>query len=177
MVGRPGQAYQRMVELQEKLRDKIPAQITGYKLFLSIFFNNLRVSFFAILLGLIPFLFLPILGVLRNGFICGVVTAMASLNGWNVASYVVRYLAPHGIFELPAMLYSVSMGIFLSLQITKKILLIGPKNHGEGSLFYQEESPEEPVFNIVLSVFRSWISVVVPLLLVGALVEVFITWA
>ncbi len=76
------------------------------------------------------------------------------------------------------MLYSISMGIFLSLQITKKVLNIGPGNLGKGSFFYQEETQEtqeESVFTMMARVFRSWICVVVPLLLIGALVEAFIT--
>ena len=176
LMSRPDQGYQRIVELQKVLREIIPEHITGYKLFLAIFLNNLRASFVSILLGLIPFLFLPILGVLRNGFILGAVTVMASLMGWKVASYVMLcYIAPHGIFELPAMLYSISMGVFLSLQITKKILNIGPGSLGKGSLFDQEETQEESVFAMIAHVFRSWISVVVPLLPIGALVEAFIT--
>lgn len=121
LMNRPDHTYKTIVELQERLLGKIPIHATGFKLFLSIFMNNLRVSFFSIMLGLIPFLFLPVFGVIRNGFILGAVTVMASQMGWKVASYLILcYIAPHGIFELPAMLYSVSMGIFLSLHITKK---------------------------------------------------------
>ena len=67
------------------------------------------------------------------------------------------------------MLYSVSMGVLLSLHITKKILLVGPKT--------QEEKHEENVFNMIIRIFRSWIGIVIPLLLMGALVETFLAGA
>jgi stage II sporulation protein M len=174
LVSHPDKAFERIAELQRHLLGMIPPGATGYKLFSAIFFNNLRASFFAIVLGMIPFLFLPILGVFRNGLYMGAVTAMTHLKGLSVFSFFLIYIAPHGVFELPAMLYSVCMGIYLSLNITKKFLAIGPSGPGELSLLDQEKKKEESVFNAAKGIVRTWIGVVIPLLLVAAVIETFL---
>ncbi len=174
LVSHPDQAQKRIAELQRHLLGMIPPGATGFRLFSAIFFNNLRASFFAIVLGMIPFLFLPILGVFRNGIYMGAVTAMTHLRGFNVFSFFLIYIAPHGVFELPAMFYSICMGIYLSLNITMKLLAIGPGRSGELSLLDQEKKREESVFNAAKGIVRTWIGVVIPLLLVAAVIEAFL---
>jgi stage II sporulation protein M len=174
MVSHPDQAQKRITELQRYMLGMIPPGATGYRLFSAIFFNNLRASFFAIILGMIPFLFLPFLGVFRNGIYMGAVTAMTHLKGFSVFSTFLIYIAPHGIFELPALFYSVCMGFYLSLTITKKLLAIGPSSPGELFLLEQEKKKKESVFDTVRGIVRTWIGVVIPLLLIAALIEAFL---
>ncbi len=174
LVSHPDQGQKRIAELQRHLLGMIPTGATGYRLFSAIFFNNLRASFFAIVLGMIPFLFLPILGVFRNGIYMGAVTAMTHLKGLSVFSLFLIYIAPHGVFELPAMFLSVCMGIYLSLSITKKFIAIGPQCPGEISLLDREKKKEESVFNAAKEIVRTWIGVVIPLLLVAAVIEAFL---
>ncbi len=174
LVSHPDKAYERIAELQRYLMEMILPGTTGWGLFLAIFLNNLRASFFAIFLGMIPFLFLPILGVFRNGIYMGAVTAMTHLKGFSLFSFFLIYIAPHGIFEFPAMFYSVCMGVYLSLQITKKMLAVGPISPGELSLFDHERKNEESVFDSVKGIVRTWIGVVIPLLLIAALIEAFL---
>ncbi len=174
LVSHPDQAQKRIAELQRHLLGMIPPGATGYRLFSAIFFNNLRASFFAIVLGMIPFLFLPILGVFQNGIYMGAVSAMTHLKGLNVISSFLVYIAPHGIFEFPAIFLSVCMGIYISLNITKKFLAIGQRDPGELSLLDREKEKEETVFNVVKEIVRTWIGVVIPLLLVAAVIEAFL---
>lgn len=177
LVSHPDRAQKRIAELQRLLLGRIPPGATGYRLFLAIFFNNLRASFFAIILGMIPFLFLPVLGVFQNGIYMGAVSAMTHLKGLNVISSFLVYIAPHGIFEFPAIFYSVCMGIYLSLNITKKFLMIGSRGPGELSLLNQEKKEEKSVFNAAKGIVRAWIGVVIPLLLVAAVIEAFLASA
>ena len=99
---------------------------------------------------------------------------MTHLKGFSVFSTFLIYIAPHGIFELPALFYSVCMGFYLSLTITKKLLAIGPSSPGELFLLEQEKKKKESVFDTVRGIVRTWIGVVIPLLLIAALIEAFL---
>jgi stage II sporulation protein M len=176
LVKNPDQVQKIITELQKKLLERIPLHTTGIRLFLAIFLNNLRISFFSILFGLIPFLFLPILGIFRNAIFMGAVTAVSHLKGMKVYEVLLLYIMPHGIFELPAIIYSVSLGIFLSFHISKRILL----GHSRiQSLDARDKNDEESMFALLKRAFMTWIGVIVPLLFLGAIVEAFIiiSWA
>lgn len=174
-VNHPDQAKKKAVDLFKRLSKTIPPQVIGFERLLLIFLNNLRVSLFGILFGLIPFLFLPLLGVFANGVSMGVVTSISYLKGFNVLFVLLLGLVPHGIFEIPAMLYSWSLGVYLILQISKKILhavsmepvyLFSKNNLGR---------KYEKLFPLFIRIFRTWIGVILPLLLVAAMIETFVT--
>lgn len=129
-------------------------------------------SAFAILFGFIPFLFLPILSPLLNGSSMGIITSILYIKKLKVLPNLLLGVAPHGIFELPAIFYANSLSIFLSLQVTKKILY---QNHGEDFLHGTIEKKTEPLFPLFKRILKTWLSVIVPLLFVAAVIETFVT--
>jgi len=89
---------------------------TTFELISFIFFNNLKASFMAIILGIILGIF-PLITGIANGYVLGFVSReTASKEGlavmWN--------LLPHGIFELPAIMLSIGIGLKIGTSVFRK---------------------------------------------------------
>lgn len=155
----PEQAQSVFAKLAEILRRKIPLQ-SGFKQTIAIFINNSMGSFLALFLGLIPFLFLPALSIISNGTAMGIVSAVSTTQGLNPFKVFIS-IAPHGVLELPALFYAAGLGIYISREIIKH-------------LFFPE-SVKESFTSLLKQIFTTFITVVLPLLLIAALIESFIT--
>lgn len=82
-------------------------------LFVFITANNLQVSFIGMILGIL-FGIIPAITLIVNGYVLGFVINRA------IASegiFIIWRLFPHGIFELPAVLISISLGIRLGIDL------------------------------------------------------------
>jgi len=161
LVKNPEQAQKKLADLAKNLLKKIPLHASGFKLCFAIFVNNSKVSLLSILFGLIPFIFLPILSATANGFSVGVISSASYIKGFDFGFFLIA-LGPHGAFELPAILYAVSIGVYLSFQVSKRILF-GPDNS------------DEPFLLLLKRIFKTWVGVIIPLLLVAAIIEAFVT--
>lgn len=118
-------------------------ELIGY-----IFFNNLKVSFFGLFLGVFLGAF-PIMASLANGYLLGFVGVRAvSVEG----IFVLWKLLPHGVFELPAIFISLGLGLKFGTFIFKKRKL---------------ETFKDYFFNSV----RVFFFVIFPLLVVAAIIE------
>ncbi|MDO8691700.1 MAG: stage II sporulation protein M [Dehalococcoidia bacterium] len=89
------------------------------QIMLLIFVNNalkaLAVVVLGYTLGLVPFLFLVV-----NGMLIGLVVGdLASTAG---PEMVIRALAPHGVLEVPALLLATSLGFRVALAVWKRLL-------------------------------------------------------
>lgn len=116
-----------------------------------IFSNNIYVSFLSIVLGVLFGIF-PLLTSLSNGFIIGYVANKAvSIEG----ILTLWKLLPHGIFELPAVI--ISLGIGLRLGLT---LIFNNK-------YLRKES---------LSALLVFTLIVTPLLILAAVIEGFLVF-
>lgn len=122
---------------------------------LGIFLNNAFVSLLFLVLGLVLGIF-PVLLIAFNGYIVGVISHIAAQE--RGLAFIVLALLPHGIIELPMVFLSAGIGLRLGHQVFAA--LIGrhteiKKEFKEGMRFY-----------------LSWI---LPLLFLAAIVETFIT--
>jgi stage II sporulation protein M len=128
---------------------------------LPLFLNNLQASVLGVLVGLIPFLFLPLLGIFSNAAVLGLVFSSYQLTSalplWKI---VVLGILPHGIFELTAVFLCYSMGICICWNLTKKI--IGQRNR-------------ENMKDLLQNCLRTVVLIVLPLLVIAAVIETFIT--
>ena len=156
-------------------------------LVLTLFWHNARASAVAVAAGLVPFLCLPILDPFVNGAVLGLLVSIAKHQGLDVPRLVATQILPHGVFELAAVLYATSLGLYLSAEMGKKARAAWRARTGTGtgtctlgtcppsdpcSPFGSEPAaPECPVRNVV----RSFVLVVLPLLLAAALVEGLVT--
>jgi stage II sporulation protein M len=128
---------------------------------LKIFYVNLRSTFLFTLLGFIPFLVGTVLFFGMFPLLLGVTLASLITKGFDFFTFF-KFTAPHGVFELTAVFYGVSLGAYLSLEITKK-------------LFSRYRQKTLPFWELTKPVFKSYPLIIIPLLALAALVEAFIT--
>lgn len=122
---------------------------------LALFGNNLRAMVLSTLYGFIPFLYLPALSMGVNAILLGMVAS--SVNGqWLLLA---TGILPHGIFELPALCLSLAAGLCLCQNINRYIR----KN---------EKGLMKP---LLLNILRVTGLVVIPLLVVAAIMESYVT--
>jgi stage II sporulation protein M len=168
-VSHPETAQKAFSQLAEILAQKINLEARGWELFTQILLNNLRAGVLFLLFGLIPFLFLPVIGIAANGLQMGLVSSVSMIQGKAVGRIFLFGILPHGIIEIPAILMAGSLGLYLSIQVLKKIFRPRQIN-----LFRpQQDSP--PFRQILKRTVLAWAAVVFPLLIAAAMIEAFLT--
>lgn len=120
--------------------------------------NNLRAAVFSVLYGFIPFIYLTALAVGMNALILGVLAAYYVSNGTSLLIYFAGIL-PHGVFELSALLITFALGLLLCRRITQ----------------YVRKNTKGMMKPLLCNIARSFVMHVVPLLVVAAAVETYIT--
>lgn len=185
----PEQEKRALAYLMKALKD-IPLGAPPLDLALTIFYHNARASAMAVAAGIIPFACLPALDPLANGAALGLLASVSKHQGLNVPLLFLRSVAPHGIIEIPAVLYATSAGIYLSVSFAKRVLAKFGKKKDDRAMA-PSASPGGPDSGSFLesypqksgpdtegaggNVVRSFMIVVLPLLLVAAFIEAFIT--
>jgi stage II sporulation protein M len=124
-----------------------------------ILWNNLKVVFFSMILGIffgIPSLFIAYL----NGMLIGIVGGMSAEQGISMSQFFLGII-PHGIFEIPAFLLAAAIGVRIGLLI---LPVLHPRRMTLVELL-------KPVFiHIVMA-----LKITIPLLLIAAIIEVTLT--
>jgi stage II sporulation protein M len=123
---------------------------------LTIFLNNSLKTLAVLVLGMLGGI-LPLVFLLGNGFVLGIVFHV-SAQSRGLPAFVVAIL-PHGLFELPAVLLGTSIGLMLGVRAIKRTF-------GRG---------EEKITGELARGLRFFLVVIVPLLLLAAFIETFIT--
>lgn len=113
-----------------------------------IFTNNLKASFMAMILGIGAGLF-PIAAGIVNGYILGFVSREVVKSE---GPLILWQLLPHGIFEIPAILISIGIGIKLGTDIFKK-------------------NAKEITKNNLIESLRFFLLIILPLLLIAGIIE------
>lgn len=116
---RPGQE-ERALALVVKALEDISLEAPPLTLALTLFYHNARASAVAVGAGLVPFLFLPILDPLVNGGVLGLLASVSKHQGLDVPRLFLTKVLPHGVFELTAVLYATSLGMYLSAEMGKR---------------------------------------------------------
>jgi stage II sporulation protein M len=183
---RPDQEQKALEFVVRALKD-IPLGGSPLVLALTLFYHNARASAIAVAAGAIPFLYLPILDPVLNGGVLGLLASVGKHHGLDVPRLIVTQILPHGVFELTAVLYTTSLGLYLSEMMGKKALAAwnrrrslrsGQTPSAPGPENFLETYPERPgadAGSVVRDIFRSFVLVVLPLLLIAALIEGLIT--
>lgn len=109
-----------LANLAEKLASRPASYRAAY-----IFFNNLRASCLIALGGLILG-FLPPMTLFANGLLIGLLGAELTSRGAVSSLEFVLLLAPHGLFELPAIWLAAMIGLRLGKEVWSAVL------NGEG---------------------------------------------
>ncbi|PSL44491.1 stage II sporulation protein M [Salsuginibacillus halophilus] len=130
-------------------------------LFWIILLNNLRVSLFVILFGFIPMLVLPALSPVVTASTVSILLAFVNLNGENPWPLFMQGIVPHGIVEMAGLILASAIGIFLSYSVILKLF-----SPNRGNI---------PLGRIIGQTFRSYALIVVPLIVIAAVIEGFVT--
>lgn len=126
---------------------------------IKLFFNNFLASVFSTALGAIPFVFLPVLPLITNAALMGALSAVIDSMGYNVFSLIMAAVVPHGIFELPALIISLALGLVICREITATLL----------------RHKNRPLTVLFTETVRVLVLAVVPLLAIAAFIETYIT--
>lgn len=155
-----------LVNLHSGLANQLEKSVMGFagmfrglsKLQLAgaIFLNNSVKSAMAIFLGTLLGI-LPVIFLLINGAALGAIVYV-SLGSRGVWLSTMAIL-PHGIIELPAVLLATSIGLLLGGQVLKRLA----------------RRPLPPLRNELASAARFLFKVIVPMLLIAALIEAYLT--
>ncbi|ANY74248.1 hypothetical protein BBD41_17555 [Paenibacillus ihbetae] len=134
-----------------------------WSFFVFIFLNNsiksVLVMLSGILLGVIPFIFLVV-----NGMVIGFLLKIVQGSGESLFDLIVKGLLPHGIIEIPVIVIACGYGLAFGGLVFRSMLASGEKRRGVG--------PEWRAFWRKLGTASLW---VVVLLLIAAIIESTIT--
>lgn len=132
-------------------------ELSPIQLTFTIFFINMRTSFFIMMLGAIFGLF-PFLSLLANGMLVGLLYARLIFEGGSSLVFLMGIL-PHGVIEIPAIMIAASQGLR-----TGKEFIVPP----------QGKTRPEALRNNIIKGLKLF-AVLLPLLLVAAFIEVYIS--
>ncbi len=140
-----------VVEVIEKFLQNLlekTAHLNMWQMIVFILDNNLKSSFFSMLAGFFFGVF-PILAAFANGYILGFV-AEKSVQVHGI--WVLLRLVPHGIFELPAAILALALGIRL------------------GFFWFSKDIKKEFLKRLQESL-RVFLFIILPLLVIAAIIE------
>ena len=125
---------------------------------LPLLYNNLRAAVFTIAYGFMPFIYLPALSLGINSLLLGFFAAYYYSNGMSMLYYFAAII-PHGIFELPALVLSIALGLYLCYTVNEYI------RHNTKGL----------VKEALIDIARVYVLRAAPLFIVASLAESYVT--
>lgn len=144
-------------QISEIFQSKDVFNSDGTLSFGGIFLNNLQAGFLISILGIIPFIFLPVFYVVLNSSLVGALLAIVgNFTEESVLMILVKYILPHGIFEIPALIIEGAMGIKLCAFLCRKIF---------------GKAKEESFLVHIKGFVGIFVYYIIPLLLVAAFIE------
>lgn len=146
-------------EISKLFAEKNMFDKSGFDLFVSIFVNNIWAGGMVILLGFIPFLFIPNFSFISNVMVLGVMGAVFQINGIGLLPFFAGIL-PHGVLEIPALILGTVLGIHICQKLTKVIFRRGASGEFKQAFF------------AALRIFLLWM---VPLFAFASGIETFLT--
>lgn len=121
-----------------------------------IIFNNMNSSFIALFFGIF-FGVVPLIITIINGYVLGfVANKVVALEG----ILILWKLFPHGIFELPAVLISIALGLRLGMFL----------------FIYRGRNKKKEFWRWLKDSLRVFVFIVIPLLVIAGIVEGILIW-
>ncbi|WMJ85035.1 stage II sporulation protein M [Oscillospiraceae bacterium LTW-04] len=156
----PTKMEQQIMQLSEMFNEKDVINESGQLSVMGLFFNNFIASGMAVVTGVVPFIFVPLAALALNAVLVGIISAIMGTAGIGGPFELVVSIAPHGVFEIPALLISAAMGIALCLDISARVL-------------YKKR--DMSFLTLLAELARISVLVIVPLLAVAAVLEAYLT--
>jgi len=125
---------------------------SGGVLFLLILLNNIIATILIVSLGVV-FGILPVIGVVSNGFLLGVLWRQgAEISGYGQAA--LRVL-PHGLFEIPALLLASAYGLWIGMAAIQRA----------------RDRRDHDIRGMIKHALQRYAAIVIPLLVIAAAIE------
>ncbi len=125
---------------------------------IALFFNNSRSMASAILFGFIPYIYFSAVSLGTNAMLVGLFAAVYVNEGKSLLTYLCGIL-PHGIFEIPALIFALSCGFYLCETVTD----------------YFRSREKGLVKQAITDILPVYLCIILPLLLLAAVVEAYLT--
>ena len=120
--------------------------------------NNWKAMLLSAAYGFIPFLFLPVISLLTNGALIGMLGTLYAASG--AVPMFLAGILPHGIFELPALVLSIACGVYLCRNMCRM----------------STGSPKRvPLLALLEDILRVLLLIVMPLTVAAAFTECYVT--
>lgn len=123
--------------------------------------NNLFIGLMIILCGFIPVYGLPFIYGLLSFASVGIVAGYGVIMNHNVLQTMVVAFLPHAVIEIIPILYSVAIGMYINKNMFYKV-------------FHRKKNSEK-FKGMLRQGITSYIVIIIPLFILAALVEAFIT--
>jgi stage II sporulation protein M len=147
--------------IAEQTLDGNKEELTSGQKFFSILINNLVIGGMIILCGFIPMYGLPFLIGLLSFAAVGIIAGYGFIMGHNVIQTLFIAFVPHAVIEIIPILYSVAIGMYVNKNMVNKV-------------FFRKKKSEK-FKGMLRQGITSYIMIIIPLFLLAALVEAFIT--
>jgi len=125
---------------------------------LPLLWNNLRAALATIAYGFIPFIYLPALSLGINSLLLGFFAAFYYSNGMSMLYYFAAIL-PHGIFELPALVIAIALGLHLCRTVNN----------------YIRYNTKGLIKDAIMDIVRVYLLRAAPLFILASVVESYVT--
>lgn len=155
----PEQAAQTMSSFMEQIEQSGVVTSEGEMSVFALLMNNWRAMLISAAYGVIPFLFLPVVSLVANGVLLGMLAALFVSQGASLLAFLAGIL-PHGIFEIPALVFSIACGIHLCRNMCHLVT---------------SRPDRTPMPAVLEDLLRVLVMVVAPLTVAAAFVECYVT--
>lgn len=155
----PEQAAQTMNSFMEQVEQSGVVTSEGEMSVFALLMNNWRAMLISAAYGFIPFLFLPVVSLVSNGVLLGMLAALFVSQGASLLAFLAGIL-PHGIFEIPALVFSIACGIHLCRNMCWLVT---------------SRPDRTPLPAVLEDLLRVLVMVVAPLTVASAFVECYVT--
>ena len=121
--------------------------------------NNWRAMLLSAVYGVIPFIYLPMISLMSNGMLLGIMAGAYQASGMPLAALAAGVL-PHGMFELPALILSIACGV----RLCRNMCLLAARSRRR-----------IPFMELAEELLRVLVLAVAPLTVAAAFIECYVT--
>jgi stage II sporulation protein M len=174
---KPDLAVHWMADFKANYLRRHPTIMSQAGIFFYIAIHNLTMSLQVCLLGLVPFFIPAVFGLVLNATLLCLIFVAGLIQNEPIVMRFLTLVLPHGIIEIPTMIFVAGFALYLSSQMTKRLFRKKPqsasRSEGLFGFISQDELPDwQEAFVDILYMFAA---VIIPLVLFAALIETFIT--
>jgi len=126
----------------------------------AVFWQNLRVLLLGMVAGLLSFGILGVIPLLASVAVAGYLMALLQANGMAIGVYLIGFILPHGIIEIPAVMLATAA-------VMQAGVILATPNH--------DQTIGEVWIRSIANWAKIMVGVVIPMLVLSSMIEVWVT--